>query len=298
MLTEQREPGLHEGVSFEDYLAIDDALSNTSVGALLEYSPWHARHSVKEPTLATRYGTLFHIASLQPERFADMVTIGGPVNPRTGAEYGRDTKAWSEHVTANPGKVIMAREEADEFRAMLGALERHPIARQLVLDTPAHRECTIIWDQPVSLEDGAATVRHKCRPDILHRDAAVVVDLKTTGKPIAARRLAQHFMSYGYHRAAAIYPAGCEAIRGDPHEMFFVLVEQTARSPSVVVVRMKPKAVERGRAEWLNALPVWEECVRLNKWPSVGQWIEHDRLKTGVIDVGLPAWAEERNDGE
>lgn len=47
-------------------------------------------------------GRLAHMMVLEPDRFASLVVKDGPINPNTGAPYGRNTKAFAEWQADNP----------------------------------------------------------------------------------------------------------------------------------------------------------------------------------------------------
>jgi len=52
-------------------------------------------------------GRLAHMAYLEPERFAAQVVSEGPINSKTGKEYGRDTNAWRDWAAENPGVIVV-----------------------------------------------------------------------------------------------------------------------------------------------------------------------------------------------
>ena len=109
--------GLHQGVPEAVYHSRERGIASKSALDLVAQSPAHyeawLRGEEREPTPAMRFGSAFHIAALEPERYR----AGG------GA---RDTK------------------DAALIEGMLAALHRHDLALRLL--TRAMTEVTLRWD--------------------------------------------------------------------------------------------------------------------------------------------------------
>jgi len=56
---------------------------------------------------AWQVGRLVHMRVLEPDRYAAMTVSQGPINPKTGKEYGRDTNAFADWQAANPGVIMV-----------------------------------------------------------------------------------------------------------------------------------------------------------------------------------------------
>ena len=105
-----------------------DALSNSSLSVLAK-SPqsFHAQFVAKtmkgEETEAMALGSAVHMLALEPERFEQEYDIHeGPINPKTGRSYGRDTKAFEEWLAAvDPSSKWIMRDEFDEVKKIATA---------------------------------------------------------------------------------------------------------------------------------------------------------------------------------
>lgn len=112
-----------------------------------------------------KIGRLAHMMALEPERFrAQTVTIG-PINPKTGSMYGRDTKAFAEWQAANPTVTIVEPWLYTMLDRMPGEI------RALLADPDGVSECSVY-----QVINGVGV---KCRPDRLNRHAGRCYDLKT-----------------------------------------------------------------------------------------------------------------------
>lgn len=83
------------------------------------------------PGPAKQFGTAFHLRMEDEARFRQTYTIGGPVNPKTGATYGRKSKKFTEWEDGQSGPCLTA-EEAQLLEAMAVALAENVSAGQLM----------------------------------------------------------------------------------------------------------------------------------------------------------------------
>ena len=287
--------GLHRGVPFDDYLRIPAISASSSkvyaeTGSLLAVREC----STERATAAQRVGTLFHMFLLETERFKSRVTVGGPINPKTGNAYGRDTKAWAEWEAANPDAIVLTAQEVEAFRRMAERVAEHPIASKYLLTGGAVREATMLWRYTWREGDGTErSVDVRGRPDYLREDEPIIVDLKTTELSVSPRELERRYHKWGYHRQAAVYCHGYHAILGTRPRMIFVNV-QTVAPFECVVVELTPRAVDQGLAEWHSFAEAWERSTRTGLWPGAGQAIDGDRLVAGIIPLDVPKYARMR----
>jgi hypothetical protein len=100
----------------------------------------------KEETREMFFGNAAHKLILEGrEAFdAEYKVADGPVNPRTGAPYGRETKAFSEWA-AQQDKAIVSTEEAAQILLMEQAVRSHEIAAQLLAQGEAETPIMFDW---------------------------------------------------------------------------------------------------------------------------------------------------------
>jgi len=116
----------------------------------------------KPETVAQQVGTIFHGLILEPDRILPNVVDHGPINPKTGCEYGRDTKKWEEWAIENPTAVFL-----DDW--MRPSLDRMPSAVSDLLLIPCDSEVSVFVD--------GTQFRMKARPDRLYDK--LIIDLKS-----------------------------------------------------------------------------------------------------------------------
>lgn len=100
----------------------------------------------KEETREMFFGSAAHKLILEGrEAFADEYKVAdGPVNPRTGAPYGRETKAFAEWA-AQQDKAIVSTEEAAQILKMEKAVRSHEVAAQLLAHGEAETPLYFHW---------------------------------------------------------------------------------------------------------------------------------------------------------
>jgi len=154
-------------------------------------------------------GRAAHAMVLEPDRFDDLYTSKGPVNPKTGKPYGRETQAFADWQAANPEITVVE-------PWLYLALERmpHEVAELL---TAGLSEVSIFCDLP------ALGIGIKARPDHLAGDR--IVDLKTIDSIDNCERAISR---YRYWFSHAWYRMTAKQERGYDHSMIFVFMEKAS----------------------------------------------------------------------
>lgn len=277
---------------------------------------------IKRPqTAAMRLGQLLHSAMegkrlvYTPEEFAsvpadwlhlqpeDVVEIPSDCLTAAGARNTRG-KAWQAFLDANPGRVLMKRdevrgleryhdwlrsvgqavicslEEYDQAEGMAQALAEHPWVRDQVTsagDQQEH-EFTIEWTNELG-------IRCKCRLDWL-QPRPLIIDWKST-RDSSLRACAATSWKYGYHRQQAFYADGAaEWFECEPAEvsMAFAFVE-TERPHCVTVCELDPVTmVDVGREQNLEAMRRLLECRESGRYRRPGL--------DEVVTITAPRWAK------
>ena len=106
-------------------------------------------------------GTLAHMMVLEPAKFARLVTCDGPINPRTGEMYGRDTNKFSAWLADRPGVTVVE----PWLYTMLDRMPRE--VKELLRGTVREQ----------SFFTTLCGLQVKCRPDSLK--PGLIQDLKT-----------------------------------------------------------------------------------------------------------------------
>ena len=183
--------------------------------------------------------------------FAAAYAVGGPLNPKTQAPFGRTTKAFQEWAEAQ-GKPVLSAEEAAAVERLNFRVEAHPTAPRLLAGAVTEGVCRTEY----------LGVPCQVRPDAFHLEHGVV-DLKTcddlTWFEADARR-------YGYLYQVAFYRAVLRAAAGQTWPVHFLAVEK--KEPfRVGVWQVAASALDFAEAENAAALERLKQCQAANEWP-------------------------------
>jgi hypothetical protein len=228
---------------------------------------------------ALKFGTLVHVAVLEPERLEEYVPLDaekiGVKGDGTPALNPTMTAAWKKAVAEveADGKIAVARTDMLRAFDMSAAVLAHPTAKRII-DQATDRELSCYADH----ETGA---RVRARFDLA---GPIIGDIKTTRDANPARfgRTAHDF---GYHISAANYLDIAAACGMEPIAFAFLNVEKEP-TPSgehrVSVTELSAAAIDLGRDLMAEA------CRR---WLALGKRIDLPGYGDGFTTVDLPPWA-------
>jgi len=262
---------LQFSVPFETY----KSMSGINVSSLKELrrSPLHYRHRLTHPATsdALTLGTAAHIATLEPARYAQAVSVWDRKTD-TGRAAPRNGKAWDAFVADAGERTIITADDDETARAIAEAVRNNPVAaRYLAVGAP---EVSMRWQR-----DGRML---KGRVDWLtvQDGVDVIVGLKTT-RDCRPREFGVQAHRLGYHLQWAYYRDGFAAITGRIPQMVEIVVESAA--PHAVAVYTIPEPVlNLGREEYEEALTLLRHCEQSGQWPGP---VEHE------TELALPMWA-------
>jgi hypothetical protein len=258
-----------------------DALSNSSLSVLAK-SPqsFHAQYVAKtmkgEETEAMALGSAVHMLALEPHRFEQEYDIHeGPINPKTGKCYGRDTKAFEEWLaTIDPTSKWIMRDEFDEVKKIATAFQSHAtIADLMGHDCDFERPYSMTWRH-----DDGWTTSLKCKPDCVIVGESVILDLKTT-QDASPSKWQWSALDYGYHRQAAIYLDTLEAMYSKPFRFLFGVVSKN-EPYEVAVYKLTEEDLDRGRDEYHALIAEYRQRVEEDNW--LASW------QVGEVELCLP----------
>jgi|694.fasta_scaffold93782_7 hypothetical protein len=240
-----------------------EAVSNSLISKILK-SPAHARAyldgATDEQTPAMAFGTAFHMAVLEPVRFAESYSVFD-MDGRT-----KEGKA-AKQAMLDSGQTIISATDWDTIQGMCVSILRNPTASSLLTDGVS--ESSYFWtDKDTGLEC-------KCRPDFQSNGTPYIVDLKST-EDASPAGFARSIAAYGYHRQAAHYMAGTGA-----EKFYFVAVEKKAPF-AVAVYELDALALDQGWREVRRALDYWKDCTTAQMFPG---------YQEEIVTLGLPTWA-------
>ncbi len=239
---------------------------------LLARSPLHyydqrlaPDREISPPSDEMKVGTALHLAVLEPDAFAEQVTVAPTVDRRTSK--GKET--YAAFLEDSAGKVVISRDDADRVACMARAVRNHPAAGFL-LNIPGKIEQSYTWT-----ERGIAC---KCRPDWHSDDDSIVVDIKTTQN--ASRREFQRSISnFDYHLQAAWNRRAFGA------DQFLIVAVESVRPYAVAVYPASGSMLAAGERRIEAALDLLAQCQQTGQWPGYGDLI--------ADPIDLPTWCND-----
>ena len=272
--------GLILGMPAEQYHDDPDSVSNTMLSAMnksaahcyaLHLAPYRPK---REPSDAMLAGTLAHTAILEPEALRQRY-VEKPAGMRFSTKEGM---AWRDQQTA----AIIGRDDLQVAEA-----ERAAVLRITALSTllnAGDAEASVFW------KDKTTGLRCRARPDWLHWHGpkrVTVLDIKTISDltPDAVQRA---IGAYGYHRQAAHYTAGLQALGIEVEEFVFGFVSASYPFIAAAYV-LDDETAQQGRDEVADLLGYFALCKQRDEWPAFGD---------GYQLSGLPTWAKRTSEVE
>lgn len=263
--------------SNEAYHSDKSAISSSGIKVLLKRTPAHFKHnwmmsdSVDEEKESLRFGSLCHLALLEPAKFRSRYVI----SPDFGDMRSKTNRALRDDWLKDQGdSLIVTDKDYQRITGIIESILAHPkAAKALEGGSP---EISGYFRDPVT------GMKCRIRPDIYHFDKRVLIDFKTTrdaGKASFSRDIAE----YMYDVSLAFYHDGIRAITGE-EPLFDTLLAVEKEPPyAVSFLNVKPGTIERGRAWYQHGLSALKECLEKGMWPG------HQR--TEIEDIEVPGWA-------
>jgi hypothetical protein len=266
--------GIYPGMSRSDYEQIEAV--NWSVLKHFRRTPAHAREFMLHPPAPTEsleFGSAFHCAVLEPERFQTAYAVPPKFDRRT--TIGK--QGWAQWEEEHRGVECVHPDDMAAIHGMRESLLGNEIVAS-ILSAQGKNEVAVVWTDP---ETG---LRCKGLLDRICTYAGwtTVLDLKST--PDAGEwSFSGSFGKYQYHGQAAFYLWGLETLAPLDRQFIFAAVEKD-RPHCVAVYKPDEDAILAGRAKFRRYLTQFRECQSTGIWP--GYPVEICRLS-------VPRWEVE-----
>jgi exodeoxyribonuclease VIII len=266
-------PGLYRNVAFDTYASWDAV--NHGLLEEVRKAPakglYYLQHCGREETDALRKGWATHVAVLEPKVFEQNFVAAPQCDKRTTAGKA----LYAEFAKAAEGLTILDADEMASCQAMRDSVWAHPTAR-LLLEGKGTNEASMLW------QDRETELLCKGRMDRLSdlNGQPCIVDLKTS-RDGERRAFEKSIYNFGYHRQAARYLEGANALAPLERKFIWIVVE-SAPPHLVAVYEIEPAALSMGIDENRASLQKWADCKKLGQYPGYDDGIDY---------AGLPAWA-------
>lgn len=261
------EPGIHYGISFEEYCGWE-AVNNSSLGPALK-SAAHYKFRQDNPrpdTPAFAFGRLCHSGRLEPATVLDMYVVMPDQTkgiessrPKSTKEYKARVANWAiriaeEDKESGVDRQVVEQEDFDALKGVLDSLWNNTLSREW-FNSPGEAEVSIVWN------DLLTGILCKARIDKIVNDN-LLADLKTTRD---ASKFEKSALDYGYDRQAAFYLDGWRAASGNDALFGIAAVEKEAPF-GCRVAPMDPAFVAIGRSKYREALTVISDSRGMGRY--------------------------------
>lgn len=256
-------------MTFEDYRSLD-GINASSLKVGYAKSLLHMRHVMtheSESTDAMTFGTMVHMAVLEPCNYALNVSVW-----RGGRCAGKD---WEAFKLANERTAIIKADDHERITAIVDVVNRCKFARDLI--TNSEHEVTIQWE---TKEYGKA----KARIDGVCFDGAIY-DLKTTSN---IANFAADFCRMNYDLQMGWYRAGADATNPMKRRAVYIIAVESAPPYDVAVYRVPSNALQVGYERAVTVALAYRKAEQSGIWTGVQSEIG------GQLE--MPAWYESADD--
>ena len=232
----------------------------------------YARQNPQPPTPAMVFGTLAHLALLEPQNFDEQFALKPEVDGRTKA----GKLIWESFRAGLGGRTAVSRDDWALACRMAYEVKQVKFASHLL---GGEHEKVFRW---VDAETGEEC---KIRVDAIFMlgDTPVIIDYKTTtdASPAAFSRKC---VNMGYDFQAGMYCEGVERVLRRKPRFVFIIQERDAPY-AVNVLEADEEFILTGRETFRDLLGIYHDCKTTNNWygylgaePVIGR-------------LSLPAWA-------
>ena len=244
---------------------------NPRTGGTPEKFMW-AKENPEPPTPAMLFGTLAHLALLEPQRFDEQFALAPDVDGRTKA--GKE--AWATFRATLGDRTVVSRDDWALACRMAYEVNRVPFGRKLL---GGDNERVFRW---VDADTGEEC---KIRVDSIRMvgGVPVIVDYKTT-TDASLDAFSRKCVNMGYGFQAGMYCEGVEKCLGIKPRFVFIVQEKDPPF-AVNVLEADEEMIQHGKDIFRELLGIYHECK------TTDNWYGYLGAEAVIGRLSLPAWA-------
>lgn len=246
--------GIHDTMTGTEYHSTG-GISKSGLD-LIAKSPAHYRFALDHPreeTPAMQKGSLVHAMVLEPQSVSELYAVMPPsIKQKRGKE-------WEAFKASAGDRTVLTADQHTDAKRIAEAVMSNPVALQILEEAEA-------IEQSVFAKEFETGVLCKARPDIRVGDH--LYDLKTTSNA-NARSFSYSARQYRYHVQAAFYLDVCRWAGIEVERFGFIAVDTQDRPYQCTVFHeLADDDVEKGRAEYMENLRTYAQCLEADDWPG------------------------------
>ena len=265
-------PGIYHGMDDETY---HGSVGISKSGLMLfEKNPmkYHWQYILGNKQKGKKHfavGKGFHMAALEPDKFALQYTVGPDIN--------KNTKAWKAFIAENADKEVLSVSDYDQIMGMAESVRSHPIAANIL--STGHAEVSIYAECPFTGE------LVKVRPDWWSGD--IIADLKST-TDASPDKFFRDMYTFTYHVQSSMYPEVANWLP-DLHINDFVFIVTEKEPPyATAVYRASEEDKRIGYQRFRRNLDRYSTIKAKGIWPTYNDGM--------IIDTELPMYAKRQEE--
>ena len=261
--------GIFSDITAEEYHSIA-AVSNSYLQRLKRIPA--AAKVEQEDNEAFLFGRAFHCLLLEGSGiFYSLFAIAPDIDKRT--KDGKEN--WRVFCAENVGKGIITAGQYEAMAGMIASVNEHPFAARVLLEGLSEQSC--FWT------DKETGLYCKCRPDRVPSGGhGVILDVKTT-RDATQHGFTRSVASYGYHRQAAFYIDGFNAVSDTTVDAFIFIVVEKEPPYICGCYTLSDIDLELARIKNYELMGIERWCRERGKWPNYEN--------QGLVEINLPSWA-------
>lgn len=238
-------------------------------------TPAHFKAFKEEEKDALNFGSILHLAVLEPEKYDKQVVVAPKdVLSKSGSRAGKAWYAWEEEQLA-AGKSILLPDEKSAVDFALEEIFQNPQNREAaeLLDPKGVSEVSFFW------QDFETGHMKKCRPDKLPGNG-IVVDLKSAASA-EPDEFGKNAARMKYHWSCSISLEGVTECTKMAHTDYrFIVVEKEAPF-GVMVYKIEEEDIRLAREQVREEMRTLTAAMEANDWPC---------YPDGTHPLRLPYW--------
>lgn len=267
-------PGIYPNVPYDVYASWPAVRASTLNQCAKSLA--HGRESEinpKDDTAATAFGTAFHCAVLEPDRFRDTYVIAPTVDKRTNA--GKEEWVLFK-ASLKPHQEIITESEYLIAEQMINGVYACRDAAVL-LSHISHRELCVVW------KDDETGLLCKARIDAITQFAGwtFILDLKSA-RDASQHAFRSHMTTLGYYRSMAWYRHGLNVLSEHARRCVLLACEKVAPF-CAVPYQLTESALEIGMTEMRALLRDYAKAQESGIFPGYSD---------DIVMIDVAGWKE------
>jgi len=228
------------------------------------YKAWLDEPKSEHPESNLRIGLATHALALEPETFDSKFAVEAIGDRRT--KQGK--LDWAEFLERSTGKICMSPEEFTVARNCADSVKMNPWFIKCMADPLKKIEMPLYIKNNKEFRHGL-----KGRTDLISLEHGVIVDIKTTSKPLTHYHIRKAIIEYNYALQELTYTILANQNGLIVQDMIFIFVETKEPFSCVSVGIDNEKISRQAMDDFARANESFNDCMDTNFWPDLREKI-------------------------